>query len=105
MKKLNDDNFLTTISNGISVVKFSAEWCAPCRTLEPVLEKLEEVVKVPVYEINIDESTKIVELFGIRAVPTVILFKNGEVVGNALVGARTLTVYQELVEKIKNSSN
>lgn len=105
MKKLTDDTLLTTISSGISLIKFSAAWCGPCKTLEPILTKVQETSGVPVFEVDIDENPKLVELFGIRAVPTVMIFKDGVMVGNPQVGARSLATYTELVEQVKNSSN
>lgn len=105
MKKLTDDTLLTAISNGISVVKFSAAWCGPCKTLEPVLEKVQEAAGVPVFEIDIDENPKSVELFGIRAVPTVMIFKDGTIAGNPQVGARAMAHYLDAIEQVKNSSN
>lgn len=105
MKKLTDDDFLTAISSGISMVKFSAVWCGPCKALQPVLENVQSTSQIPIYEVDIDENPKLVELFGIRAVPTVMMFKDGTIVGNPQVGARSLTTYLDLIEQIKNSSN
>ena len=105
MKTLNDDTFLDAISNGISMIKFTAAWCSPCQALGPVLEKVEASTGVPVYEVDIDENQKLVELFGIKAVPTVIMFKDGTFVGNPQVGVRSLNTYVELVDQIKNSTN
>lgn len=105
MIKLNDETFLQAISNGISVIKFSAEWCGPCKTLHPIMEEVERTTGVAVYEVDIDENAKIVELLGIRAVPTVMIFKDGLVEGTPQVGARSLSTYVDLIELVKNSVN
>lgn len=105
MKKLNDQDFMTTISKGISIIKFTAEWCGPCKSLEPVMEKLQDEAQVAVYEVDIDDNPELVNAFGIRAVPTVIAFNDGKVAGSPQVGARSLSTYLEMVEKLKNSSN
>lgn len=105
MKKLTDDTLFMAISSGISIIKFSASWCGPCKTLEPVLAKVQEASGVPVFEVDIDENPKSVELFGIRAVPTVMIFKDGTMAGNPQVGAREISHYLDAIEQVKNSSN
>jgi thioredoxin 1 len=70
------------------LVDFWAEWCMPCRALAPVLEELskEYVGKVRFAKLNVDENQEIPAKFGIRGIPTLILFQNGkkvtELVGN-----------------------
>lgn len=72
------------------VIDFSATWCGPCKMLEPVVEKLSEewVGKAEVYKIDIDQTPSIAQNFQVMGVPTLMLFKNGEVVAS-LVGFKT----------------
>ena len=69
------------------VVDFWAEWCGPCKMMGPVLDELAEQFadKVKVCKVDIDKSPDTAERFGIRGVPTLLLFKGGELV-DTLVG-------------------
>lgn len=68
--------------SGTVMVKFGAEWCRPCKVLSPVLESLAEDAdgKFKVFDVDIDEEVELTQKFGIRSVPTVLVFKAGKVV-------------------------
>ncbi len=90
ISSLNDANFASEIEKQDSpiLVDFWAEWCMPCRALAPVIEELSKEFdgKVRFAKVNVDDCKEVPAKFGIRGIPTLILFKDGkklnEMVGN-----------------------
>lgn len=86
---LNEETFDQGISTGLTLVDFWAEWCGPCKALAPTIDQIAEDYqeKVTVAKVDIDANPNIPGKFGIRGIPTVILFKDGEqldiMVGNS----------------------
>ena len=77
---LNNDNFKDTLEkNKVVMVDFWAPWCGPCRMLSPIMESLENDFKntAVVGKVNVDEENQLASQFSIRAIPTVIIFKDG----------------------------
>ncbi|NBX85787.1 MAG: thioredoxin [Proteobacteria bacterium] len=87
---VNDSEFEASVlkSDKPVVVDFWAEWCGPCKALSPLLEQAAaEVAGVKVMKMNVDENLETPVNYGIRGIPTLMVFKNGEPV-DTLVGLR-----------------
>jgi thioredoxin 1 len=84
-----------------ALVDFWAAWCGPCRQVGPVVEELagEYVGKVKVAKLNVDENKQTPGKYGVRGIPTLMLFKNGEVV-DQIVGAVPKSRIKELLDKV-----
>lgn len=100
MKVLNQENFHREVNKDrLVVVDFYADWCMPCRLLQPVLEKLEEeFTDVEFAKLNTDENPQIAIDFAIFSIPTVLMFYKGEVVGS-FIGAMPESVVRKEIEK------
>lgn len=80
------------------LVDFWAEWCGPCKNLMPTIEAIAESYagKIKVFKLNVDDSPQTAAKYGVRGIPTLILFKNGQPVGTS-VGALTRTKLDEFL--------
>lgn len=83
------------------VVDFWAEWCGPCKMIAPVIEELAEEYsgKVNIGKIDVDENNEISSRFGIRNIPTVLFFKNGQLVDKQ-VGATQKSALAQKIEAL-----
>ena len=101
--QVNDDNFEAEIlkSELPALVDFWASWCGPCRAIAPVVAELAEEFagKVKVAKLNVDESPDVPGKFGIRAIPTLIMFKGGEVV-DQITGAFSKSHIETALKKM-----
>ena len=87
--------------NSILVVDFWATWCGPCKMMLPVVEELaaEYEGRVPVGKLNVDENPETCEEYGIMSIPTLLFFKNGELV-ERIVGAARKNDVQKVIETL-----
>jgi thioredoxin 1 len=99
--ELTDDNFGTIVEkvSGVALVDFWAEWCAPCRVFAPVLDEIaaQYAGSVTVAKLNVDQGRNTAEKCEIRAIPTIILFRDGKEV-ERFVG---ITKKETLIERLE----
>ena len=82
---------------GKVLVDFYADWCGPCKGMNPVLEQFKESSNVPLVKVNVDEEPEIAKKYGIRSIPCFILVEDGEEKVKK-IGMQTLNQLQELVK-------
>ena len=100
--QLTDDSFEADVlqASGLVLVDFWAEWCGPCKMIAPVLDEIatEYEGKVTVGKLNIDQNADTPPKYGVRGIPTLLLFKGGEIV-DTKVGALSKTQLKEFLDK------
>jgi len=101
-KQVSDDSFESDVLNaeGPVLVDFWAEWCGPCKQIAPALDELSAQMgeKVTVAKINIDENPNTPSKYGVRGIPTLMIFKGGEVAATK-IGALPKNKLFEWVEQ------
>lgn len=102
VKETTDGNFAKDVLSNSkpAIVDFWATWCAPCRALAPVIDEVanQYAGKLEVYKVDIDSNPDTPAKFGVRGIPTVILFKDGKVV-DQVVGAVPKGQLEALIQK------
>ena len=80
-KPVSDDSFDSEVlgAEGPVLVDFWAEWCGPCKQIGPFLEEISDEMEIAVAKVNIDENPATPSKYGVRGIPTLILFKDGKV--------------------------
>jgi thioredoxin 1 len=99
VEHVDENAFETTISKGKVLVDFSAQWCGPCRMMEPVLDQLAQDLEgtAVIAKIDVEEAQSLALKYDVTTVPTFILFKNGEMQGK-IVGVKDLKALKAFIE-------
>ena len=101
--EVTDENFEQEVLNSDqpAIIDFWAEWCAPCRAISPIIKELAEQYgdQVKIVKMDIDAHPNTPGKYGVRAIPTVLAFKGGQVV-DQLQGARPKGDFEEMVKKL-----
>ena len=97
---LTAETFKTAVAQGLVLVDFWAPWCGPCKAIAPILDELatELAGKVTIAKVNVDECN-IASEYNVRAIPTMLLFKNGQVVETLVGMMPKATLKEKLLAK------
>ena len=97
--KVTKENFNDLINEDkLTLVDFYADWCGPCRALGPVIEEIaSELTHVNIGKLNVDDDSDIASKYGVRSIPTMIIFKGGKEI-DRLVG---FLPKEQIVSKLK----
>lgn len=100
IKVATNANFSELIKEGYVFVDFWAEWCGPCKMIGPVVEELatEWEGKITFAKLNTDEHPETAQKYGIQGIPTLILFKDGQIT-DRIVGARTKEMFNDFLNQ------
>lgn len=102
MQQFDSTNYTEKINEDkLTLVKYSADWCGPCRVLTPILDGiLKNYSDINAGEVNIDIHSDLAIKDGIRGVPTIVFYKNGQVL-DKVVGVQPPQVYTQKIESLK----
>lgn len=104
VKEINENNFEQEVLNSKVpvLVDFWAEWCGPCRMLLPIIEDLARSYsedKIKIYKLNVDENPKIAAKYGIMAIPTIIIFKDGKPF-EQITGVKPKSDFEKIISRV-----
>lgn len=101
MDVLTADNYDQSISTGIVIIDFFAEWCGPCHVLSPIIEDVAKKYegRIKAYKIDVDASPQIAGRYQIMSIPTVMIFKDGKEAAK-IIGAQAESRYTDALEEL-----
>lgn len=101
--QITDDNFNEEVMNSDKpvLIDFWAEWCGPCRMIAPIVEELSNEFdgKLKVGKLDVDQNQQTAIKFGVRSIPTVLLFKDGEV-KDTIIGAVPKSIFSDKIKAV-----
>ncbi|PZT48944.1 thioredoxin [Helicobacter valdiviensis] len=99
--ELTEQNFEETIKDGVVMVDFWAPWCNPCKMISPVIDKLavEYAGKAKICKVNTDDQQELAMKFGIRSIPTIFFYKNGQKV-DEMIGASSEQDFRNKIDSL-----
>jgi thioredoxin 1 len=89
---------MTISTPGLTLIDFTAAWCGPCRQLQPTLDALAKAYEIGLVEVDVDADQVTAQQFGVRSMPTVVLWRDGREVGR-FVGARPRNFVAGMIER------
>ena len=101
-KEITDATFSQEISEGLVLVDFWAPWCGPCRMQAPILDQLSQKydeTELKITKLNVDDNPQTAASFGVMSIPTLLFFKDGELVEKRVV-VQPKPALEEIVEKL-----
>lgn len=98
--ELNDENYDNFVSEGVVLVDIWAEWCNPCKAISPIIDKISEEYngRIKVGKFNVDENKDKVMALGVRNIPTLFLYKDGQII-DQMTGGATKSKFTEFIDK------
>jgi len=102
IEHLTAQNFAHKTKNGVVLVDFWADWCIPCKMMAPILNEVAEATDgtATIYKLNVDEQQQVAAQYGIRSIPTMILFKDGKEV-ERIVGVKSKEAVIASINKVQ----
>ena len=97
---VTDQNFTQETAEGLVLADFWAPWCGPCKMIAPVLEEIDGEMedKVQIVKLDVDENQETAGKYGVMSIPTLLLFKNGEVV-DQVIGFQPKEALVDIINK------
>ena len=97
---MNKLELISQLEEGINIVDFWADWCSPCKMVEPILEDLKNSNKINLVKINVDNEGELAGEYSIRSIPTLFFMNSKGEILDTVVGARQKSYYEEIISNL-----